>query len=171
MNAATDNNVTPIRKAKPAPPKALRKRPSAKREPVEIPTDIVSQVRVALDSRYRLAAIIGVLFGAFVPFATFSVAHFEIGTDYYQWLSFLVVGGLVYSATTVYGWGRQAFDSGLKAVGFTVLIEGVMTFSSLEWLSYISLGYLIAINGVATGTQLVLPKIMAKLKADAEAAL
>lgn len=171
MNAATDSNVTPIRKAKPAPTKAPRKRPSPKREPVEIPTDIVSQVRVALDSRYRLAAIIGILFGAFVPFATFSIAHFEIGTDYWRWLSLLPLGGLMYSATTVYGWGKQAFASGFKALGFTILLEGVMTFSSLEWLSYISLGYLIVINGVATGTQLVLPKIMAKLKADAEAVL
>lgn len=171
MNAAPDN-ITPIRKSKlPTPVKSPRKRPAPKKPPVEIPTDIVSQVRVALDSRYRLATIIGILIGAFVPFGTFSIAHFEIGANYWQWLSLLPAGGLAYSATTVYGWGKQAFDSGFKAVGFTVLVEGIMTFSSLEWLSYIALFYLVVINGVATGAQLVLPKIMAKIKADAEAAL
>ena len=42
-----------------------------------------------------------------------------------------VAGGLGYSATTVFAWGRLATGSAFKAVCFTALIEGVMVLSLL----------------------------------------
>ena len=43
-------------------------------------------------------------------------------------------------------------------LGFVVLLEGVLILSHTEWLSFIALGYLICINGIATGCALALPK-------------
>lgn len=170
MNTVTDN-ITPIRKNKPAAPaKAPRKRTPAKAKADPVPTDIVSQVKIALNKDHRLAAIIGIFFGAFIPVATFYEAHFDGAITWWQqWmLPLLVIGGLAYSASTVYQWGKLAVGSGFKALGFTVLLEGVMTFSNIAWLSYASLAYLMVINGIAMGTKLALPALVAKSKTEIE---
>lgn len=117
---------------------------------------IVDQVRVALSREHRLATMIGALLGAVVPFATFCVAHRELDTAA-PWTdprAALVVGGLIFSARTVYQWGQLALGSGLKAFGFTVLLEGIMVASAQPWLAIVALVYLCAINAVATGTTL-----------------
>jgi hypothetical protein len=67
-----------------------------------------------------------------------------------------VLGGLVFSALTVFRWGRLAFGSPVKALGFVVLAEGVMTFCSTAWLSVVALGYLVLINAIATGCTIAL---------------
>jgi hypothetical protein len=59
-------------------------------------------------------------------------------------------------ARTVYEWARLAFVSPVKALGSTVLLEGVMTCSSVDWLSYAALGYLIGVNAIAAGVTLAL---------------
>jgi hypothetical protein len=65
--------------------------------------------------------------------------------------SALVAGGLVYSAKTVWQWGRLAFACPWKATGFVLLLEGVMVLSRIEWLSVAALVYLVGINAIATG--------------------
>lgn len=119
---------------------------------------VVEQVRVALSPEHRLATFLGALLGAFVPFATFMIAHHQVNTGAYAYGAdpklLLVLGGLVYSARTVLQWGRLALDSGIKAIGFTVLIEGVMVASSAAWLSIVALVYLCLINAIATGVTL-----------------
>jgi hypothetical protein len=123
--------------------------------PIRRSLGIVDQVRVALEPTYRLATCIGALLGAVVPVSTFAVLHGEVG-DLAEldprWL--VVIGGLLYSAITVFRWGRLAFGSAVKAVGFTVLLEGVMTLSDQPWLSGLALGYLCLINAIATGVTL-----------------
>ena len=69
------------------------------------------------------------------------------------WL--LVAGGLTYSAMTVFNWAKIAFRHPLKALGFVVLLEGAMTFVPDPWIGLPSLGLLVLINGLATGTNLV----------------
>lgn len=114
---------------------------------------VIDQVRAAMKS--PLATMIGFLLGGFVPLATYSVKHFDTGlNEYVMWT--LVIGGLIYSAITVHTWASNAFQSGIKALGFVVLVEGVMTLSGLPALSYGALALLIAINGVATGANLSL---------------
>lgn len=140
-------------------------KPSRRRAPRRPPVagkdlGVVAQVRTALRPENRLATLLGALLGGFVPVATFTVAHVELSQVvplYLQPMMLLVLGGLVYSAKTVYSWGRAAFASGPKALGFVVLAEGVMTCSGVAWLSYAALGYLVFINAVATGCTLALP--------------
>jgi hypothetical protein len=137
------------------PSKPRKARPSARRS--GRPVGIVDQVRNACRRENRLATLLGALLGGFVPLATFMVTHRELDLGAALWtqpLALLVLGGLVYSARTVYEWARLAFVSPMKALGFTVLLEGVMTCSGVEWLSYAALGYLIGVNAIAAGVTL-----------------
>lgn len=118
-------------------------------------TGIVAMVRQAAKRDNRLATAIGALFGGFVPIASFALVHGELGSDWYlDPKSALVAGGLLYSAKTVVQWAQLAFRDKAKAIGFAVLVEGVMTFSATSWLSYAALALLVSINAVATGVTL-----------------
>lgn len=116
---------------------------------------VVECVRKAFREENRLATMIGVVLGGFVPMACFVLAHLEIGAEFYtNPKTLLLLGGLVFSAKTVYQWGKMAFRDGAKAMGFVLLIEGVMVFSASVWLSHVALALLIGINAVATGAVL-----------------
>lgn len=117
---------------------------------------IVDQFRMATLRQNRLATGAGFLIGGFVPAATFFLVHFGVAQNQYLWA--IVAGGLLFSAKTVYEWGRVAFQSPWKALGFCVLVEGVMTFSpdGLMALSAAGLLMLVVVNGVATGCNLSL---------------
>jgi hypothetical protein len=123
--------------------------------------DVVSQIKLAFAN--PLPLLIGGLIGGLVPIATFTVGHAELDTA--GWGSVpgaIVIGGCVFSAITVYKWGERAFDSALKAMGFVVLSEGVMTFSQTPWLSVLMLSFLVAINAVANGANLAVAHLDAK---------
>ena len=119
--------------------------PEARRAPSP---SIIAQIEVA--ARNPLPALIGALLGALVPSATFMVGHYELAS-WTEPKALIVLGGLVFSALTVFRWGRLAFGSSVKALGFVILAEGVMTFCSTAWLSLVALGYLVLINAIATG--------------------
>lgn len=123
---------------------------------------LVDQIRLAARRENRLAAVLGAAFGAWIPLACYHVAHNELAAAGAAWrttvLVVLVAGALLYSAQTVWEWARLAFDSRAKALGFTVLTEGVMTFAMTEWLSLIALGYLMFINAVASGVTIATGK-------------
>ena len=114
---------------------------------------IIAQIHIA--ARNPLPAVIGALLGALVPSATFVVGHYELAT-WTEPKALIVLGGLLFSALTVFRWGRLAFGSAVKALGFVVLAEGVMTFCSTAWLSVVALGYLVLINAIATGCTIAL---------------
>lgn len=123
--------------------------------------DVISQIKLAFAN--PLPLLIGALIGGLVPIATYTVGHAELGAA--GWGSVpgaVVVGGCLFSAITVYKWGRRAFDSAFKALGFVVLSEGVMTFSQTPWLSMLMLGFLVAINAVANGANLAIAHLDAE---------
>jgi len=128
---------------------------------------VVEQVRTALKDKNRLATVIGFLIGGFPPVASFFVAHVA-PEGIPLWMHYasyaLVLGGLIFSAKTVWQWCRLAFLCPYKATGFVILAEGVMVTHIIEWLSIASLVYLVAINGVATGCNMALAE-MRKAKA------
>src|ERR1700761_5843165 len=116
---------------------------------------VIARVRRACAPGNRLAALVGLLLGGFIPLAVYVVAHGESG-DFsgHERAWALVAGGLAYSARTVFDWARMAFESAAKSVGFVVLLEGVMVTSHTHWLSIAALCYLIAINGAETAFKL-----------------
>jgi len=114
---------------------------------------VVDQVTVAFSKNNMLATIFGFILGGIVPAFVYEVGHFEVADRPWLWL--LVIGGLLYSAITVYKWGAAAFSSELKSAGFVVLVEGVMTLSNDHYVSGAALGLLIAINKVATACNLI----------------
>lgn len=116
----------------------------------------VDQARAAFSQGNRLSAIVGLVLGGFVPLASYTLIHMEVARRPLLWV--LVAGGLIYSAFSVYGWARQAFDHRLKAFGFVVLLEGTLTFCSVQWLSLAGLAILMVLNGVTAAVTLQKPR-------------
>lgn len=118
---------------------------------------IVDQTLIATRKENLGATFGGFLLGGIVPFVSYMVAHHDM-VSFWDPKMLLVLGGLVFSFYTVNKWGQAAFQSKLKALGFVVLIEGTMVFSSIAWLSIVALVFLVVINGIATGVNLALAK-------------
>lgn len=124
----------------------------------------LEQLRSA--TRSPLALALGAALGGLVPVTTYAVAHgFELvrvegGTiaaaswEHPGWV--LVLGGLLFSAKTVYAWTAAAFDDRAKALGFVVLVEGALLLAPSPELRYVALAYLVTINALGTGAQLAL---------------
>lgn len=139
------SNVTALRNEK--------KPPRATKEPRE--HGLMTQVRVIMKESNRLALFFGMLFGALIPTSVYVLIHHELTSDwYYDPKTLLVLGGLVYSAKTVVEWARHVFKDTTKALGFAVLLEGVMSLSSTQWLAFAALGTLALINTVAASYSL-----------------
>jgi hypothetical protein len=126
--------------------------PRPKRAPREL--GILDELRLALHPRNRAAAYLGAALGGGVPIATYWLAHHELDRGFVIWA--LVAGGLLFSAMTVIRWAECAFGSMPKAIGFTVLLEGVLLYSRTPWLALGALGYLVFINAVANGARVAL---------------
>ena len=129
--------------------------------------DVLSQIRLTFSTKHALGAVVGCVLGSFVPFASFWLGHEEIrlaNMFSMVWdakailVAVLVCGGLVFSAKTVYDWARRAFHNGSKALGFTVLLEGVMLFANTMELSIVALVLLMSMNGIGTSVNLVCKK-------------
>ncbi len=114
---------------------------------------VVDQVTVAFSRNNMLATMFGFILGGVVPAFVYEVGHFEVADR--PWLWALVIGGLIYSAITVFNWGAAAFSSKFKSFGFVVLVEGVMTLSNDHYVAGAALALLVGINGVATACNLI----------------
>lgn len=149
----TASDQSGARRLRAVPPPNTRKTGAASQAPL----GVVGQVRTACRPGNRLATLLGGFLGGGVPIAAWQLAHGEIDPGrslFTQIAAWLVLGGLLFSAATVLEWGRAAFGSGVKALGFTLLLEGVLTCAHTPWLSVAGLVYLVAINAVATGVRL-----------------
>lgn len=118
-------------------------------------TNPLAQLRAA--RRKPIAALIGATAGL-VPVGVYEVGHYELTS----WSplacpkAVIVYAGLLFSALTVLGWSANMFGSKVKALGFTLLLEGIMMASSAAWLTAIALTYLVLINAAANGCRLAL---------------
>src|SRR3954470_24526314 len=116
-------------------------------------TNLLAQLRAA--RRKPVAAIIGATAGL-VPVGVYEVGHYELTS----WSplecpkAMIVYAGLLFSALTVLGWSANMFGSKAKALGFALLLEGIMMASSAAWLTAIALTYLVLINAAANGCRL-----------------
>lgn len=114
---------------------------------------VVDQVRQALMKKNRYAMIGGAILGGFVPAASFEIARYEVQAEPMMYV--LVTGALIYSAMSVFDFAKIAFKHPAKALGFVVLLEGVLVFAKNEYLSLAGLVLLVAINAIAAGNALV----------------
>lgn len=133
-------------------------KPRAKAAPKPKMNPVVTQVCTAFGlseaAAGKVAFMLGVGMGTFVPVAAYTTAHVQLGGNLYNPVGLLVLGALVFSAKTVFAWGRMAFGEGTKALGFCVLVEGVLLVSNVPALSYAALAILCAINVIATTARL-----------------
>lgn len=134
---------------------------SSKLRASDRPMGVVDEVELAFCPRSRLATELGFILGGVIPVATYLEAHFDLDGSrplQIQAATFLVAGGLLFSAKTVFAWGKRAFRDGWKAAGFVVLLEGVMITSNVPVLPLVLLAILVAINGIAIGCALSLDR-------------
>lgn len=108
----------------------------------------------------RLATVIGAIIGAVVPVLVYRIAHYHAADTPALWL--IVAGGLLFSASSVYGWGLKLFGGAwYKAGGFTVLLE-LSTVFVQGWEGRLALAVLILINAVNLAHALVVGNRPAK---------
>lgn len=123
---------------------------------------ITLQISTASKKENLLATVIGALLGAIVPVMVFAVSH-KLPALYssaeqlkFYFLLGICLGGCAFSFKSVYQWGHLAFQQdNLKAIGFSLLLEGCLIMSGLEaslaWLGWVALAYLMAINAISAG--------------------
>jgi hypothetical protein len=125
-------------------------------------SSVIDQIRIAF-SVSAIGSLVGIVLGASIPLTTFMIAHNEV-KEAWSIYTFLVMGGLVFSAKNVFQWTKAAFRDTYKALGFVALIEGAMIFSHIQWINYLGLGILIAINAIASGANLVIKPVVVTKK-------
>jgi len=100
--------------------------------------------------RRTIGQFIAAIAASFLPVASYVLSHFEAKGQPMMWG--LVVAALMFSAPTLVEWAQKWCKSLWKAVGFTVLLEGVMVASSTTWLGGAGLAILVVINCHAAWT-------------------
>jgi hypothetical protein len=125
-------------------------------------TDIVTQLECAI--RRPQATLIGALVGGIVPWFARTLAHDQLPAAWSAGNSALaavllavVLGCALFSAITVYKFGRATFNDTRKALGFVAAIEGVMLVSTGAT-SNVALFVLILINALANGSSIALAR-------------
>jgi hypothetical protein len=122
----------------------------ARKQQINRSDSILGQIRTAFTS-HPLAFIVALPFGGFVPLAVWVLAHLE-PIHWWHWV--MIGGGALFSSLTVITWGQRILSNLPKAVGFALLVEGVMLASQTMWLSISALGLLVIINAIACAVSL-----------------
>lgn len=129
---------------------------------------IVDQIYIAFKQENIVGMIMGLIIGGSIPFGIFFVMHYEAVHALSLFseevtpkalhgliMFILAVFGLLFSAKTVWQWGHEAFRKDVwKATGAVVILEGIMSLSSLQFLTIGALVLLVSINAIATGVVL-----------------
>ena len=136
-------------------------------------TDVVTQLECAF--RRPEATLIGALVGGLVPWFARTLAHDQLpaawsagSTGLALVMLAVVLGCAVFSAITVYKFGRATFGDTRKALGFTLAIEGVMLVST-GTTSAVALAVLILINALANGSAIALARDATCRRKEADA--
>jgi hypothetical protein len=136
-------------------------------------TDIITQLECAV--RHPQAAATGALVGGVVPWFARTLAHGEIPAAWSAGERLLalvmivvVLGCALFSALTVYKFGRAAFSDSRKALGFVLATEGVMLVSRGST-SVVALVLLVTINAIANGSVIALARDATCRRREADA--
>jgi hypothetical protein len=136
-------------------------------------TDIVTQIECAIRNPH--AALIGALIGGLVPWFGRTLAHDQVPTAWADGNTSLVavmlavvLGCALFSALSVYKFGKAAFGDSKKALGFVLALEGVMLVTTGAT-SAIALAVLVLINAVSNGSVIALSRDATRRRCEADA--
>jgi hypothetical protein len=136
-------------------------------------TDVVTQLECAVRNPH--AALIGALIGGLVPWFGRTLAHDQVpaawsagNTSLLAVLFAVVLGCALFSALSVYKFGKAAFGDSKKALGFVLALEGVMLVTTGAT-STVALAVLILINAVANGSVIALSRDATRRRCEADA--
>ena len=136
-------------------------------------TDVVTQLECAIRNPH--AALIGALIGGLVPWFGRTLAHDQVPTAWSAGNTSLaltmiavVLGCALFSALSVYKFGKAAFGDSRKALGFVLALEGVMLVST-GTTSTVALVILVLINAVANGSVIALARDATQRRCEADA--
>ena len=136
-------------------------------------TDVVTQLECAIRNPH--AALIGALIGGLVPWFGRTLAHDQVpdawsagNTALAMTMIAVVLGCALFSALSVYKFGKAAFGDSKKALGFVLALEGVMLVSH-GVTSTVALAVLILINAVANGSVIALARDATRRRGEADA--
>jgi hypothetical protein len=136
-------------------------------------TDVVSQLECA--ARNPHAAAIGALIGGLVPWFGRTLAHDQVpaawsagNTSLVMVMIAVVLGCALFSALSVYKFGKAAFGDSRKALGFVLALEGVMLVTTGAT-STVALAVLVLINAVANGSVIALSRDATNKRREADA--
>lgn len=122
---------------------------------VEKPENTMKTIDAVFAAAWK-AQLLAVVWGGLVPLFTFVVKHWEFRNETGSVApTVIILAGLVFSAKKVYVFSKMVFGERLAALGFTVLVEGVMTFSNIFALSLLGLAVLVFTNWVAATHNLI----------------
>ena len=134
--------------------------------------DVVTQLECAIRNPH--AALIGAVIGGLVPWFGRTLAHDQVpaawdagSTGLALTMVAVVLGCALFSALSVYKFGKAAFGDTRKALGFVLALEGVMLVSH-GVTSTIALAVLILINAVANGSVIALARDATKRRCEAD---
>lgn len=132
--------------------RAVKARPAEKRVESKTPRrkPTVKVVNMSAAQKRTFAQFLAAAAGAFLPVASFVLAHFETKGQPWMWL--LVAAALLFSAPTLAEWAEKWSGSATKAWGFCVLLEGVMIAAQNQWLAVGGLVILVGINAQSAWT-------------------
>lgn len=87
---------------------------------------------------------------SFIPVGVFFTSHKALAGSFSSTWPLMVISlaGLIYSIPSVVAWAQTWTGTRSKAIGFTVMLEGLMVGSGEMWLSIISLFLLGGVNAM-----------------------
>lgn len=136
-------------------------------------TDVVTQLECAVRNPH--AALIGALIGGLVPWFGRTLAHDQVpaawsagNTSLVMVMLAVVLGCALFSALSVYKFGKAAFGDSRKALGFVLALEGVMLVTTGAT-STVALAVLILINAIANGSVIALSRDATRRRCEADA--
>ncbi len=111
--------------------------------------------------QYPITGVWGAILGGFPPQSTFLLAHYVMPAfPQSPDLKYLVYGGLLVSSTTIAKAMYRMVDGGkafrvLQALGFTVILEGIMAFSPDVRLAWVAVIISVLVNALEKGYTMV----------------
>lgn len=111
---------------------------------------IVRSMKTTTTTSNKLETLLASAAASFIPVGVFFTSHKALGMSLSQsWPLWIIsIAGLIYSIPSVVSWAQSWTGTRSKAIGFTVMLEGLMVLSGEMWLSVVALLLLGGVNAM-----------------------